>query len=201
VTGSPDGGREGGPGWPVELRGVTETVVTTLGPEERWNAAALGVHAPEDGGLATARTWGRTRTRGNFARQGEGYVQFVRDPVLFVEAALGVVERDDPVFEEAHAWVRVEARRREEGSDDGTEWVEWTLRPVETVVREGRVPTIDRGHAAVVEATVWASRLGTPGYDEAELRERLDFLEGVVDAGGGDRERTAFQRLRELSDA
>lgn len=188
----------GGPGWPVDLRGVTETVVTTLGPNGRWNAAALGVHAPEEeGALATARTWGRTRTRGNFARQGEGYVQFVDDPVVFVEAALAISEHDDPVLEAASAWSRVEVRRRAEGSDGGTEWVEWTLRPVETVVREGRVPTLDRGRAAVVEATVWASRLGVEGYDEAELRERIDFLEDVVDAAGGERDRAAFARLRE----
>jgi hypothetical protein len=188
------------PGWPVDLRGVTETVVTTLGPNGRWNAAALGVHAPgEDGEHATARTWGRTRTRGNFARQGEGYVQFVDDPLVFVEAALTVSEHDEPVLEAAAAWTRVEVRRRAEGSEGGTGWVEWTLRPVETVVREGRVPTFSRGRAAVVEATVWASRLGVEGYDDEALRDRLDFLGDVVETAGGERDREAFDRLRELS--
>jgi hypothetical protein len=189
-----------GADWPVDLRGVTETVVTTLGPNGRWNAAALGVHAPgEDGEHATARTWGRTRTRGNFARQGEGHVQFVADPLVFVEAALSVSEHDDPVLEAAAAWTRVEVRRHAEGSDDGTEWVEWTLRPVETVVREGRVPALSRGRAAVIEATVWVSRLGVEGYDDDELRDRIDFLEGVVEAAGGERDREAFGRLRKLS--
>ena len=211
--------------WPAPLRGVTETVTTTRGPEGRWNVAALGVRAPADGGdpategpasgasgasapggpgsdaPATARTWGRTRTRGNFERRGEGYVQFVDDPLVFVQAALGVAERDEPVLPDAAAWARVTARRRAEGVTDGTEWVEWTLRPVEAVVRERRVPTINRGFGAVVEATVWASRLGVEGYDEADLRERLDFLADVVDAAGGERERAAFERLRELSNA
>lgn len=186
--------------WPVDLSGVTETLVTTLGPNGRWNAAALGVHAPGDDALATATTWGRTRTRGNFERGGEGYVQFVDDPVTFAEAALGVVERDDPVLADAVAWTRVEARRHEEGAEGGTEWVEWTLRPVETVVREGRVPTIDRGFAAVVEATVWASRLGVAGYDDAELRDRVAFLGDVIEATGDERDRAAFERVRELSD-
>ena len=36
--------------WPVELTGVTETVVTTLGPNDLWNVAALGVHAPDETG-------------------------------------------------------------------------------------------------------------------------------------------------------
>jgi hypothetical protein len=187
-------------GWPVDLSGVTETVVTTLGPDGRWNAAALGVHAPQGDGLATATTWGRTRTRGNFERQGEGYVQFVDDPVTFAEAALGVVELEEPVLDEAVAWTRVEARRHEEGAEGGTEWVEWTLRPVETVVREGKVPTMDRGFAAVVEATVWVSRLGVAGYDDAELRERVAFLGDVVEAAGDECDRAAFERVRELSD-
>ena len=187
--------------WPVDLRGVTETVTTTLGPNGRWNVAALGVQAPaSDGDPATATTWGRTRTRGNFERQGEGYVQFVADPVVFVEAALDVVERDEPVLDAADAWVRVRVERRDEGTEGDTEWVEWALWPVESVVREGRVPTLDRGRAAVVEATVWASRLGVAGYDDGELRERLDFLADVVDAAGDERDREAFERLRALSD-
>lgn len=184
--------------WPVELRGVTETVTATRGPDGLWNAAALGVHAPTGDEPATATTYGRTRTRGNFERRGAGYVQFVGDPVVFVEAALSVLEREAPVLDAAAAWARVEVVRRDDGSAEGTEWVEWALRPVETVVREGTVPTVNRGHGAVVEATVWASRLGVAGYDEEELRERLAFLEGVVETAGGQREREAFERLREL---
>lgn len=185
--------------WPVELRGITETVTTTRGPDGDWNAAALGVHAPaSEGAPATARTYGRTRTRINFEREGEGYVQFVQDPVLFVEAALGIVEHEDPVLEAAHAWVRVAVSRRESGVDDGTEWVEWTLRPVEAVVRESPVPTMNRGHAAVVEATVWASRLGVTGYDDDTLHDRIALLGDVVERAGGQRELAAFERLREL---
>lgn len=37
-------------GWPVELRGVTESLVTTLGPNDRWNVAALGLHPPSENG-------------------------------------------------------------------------------------------------------------------------------------------------------
>lgn len=207
------GAADGGADWPVALRGVTETVTTTLGPNGRWNAAALGVRAPTlddssapgDGSAtevhpATARTWGRTRTRGNFERRGEGYVQFVDDPLVFVEAALGVEEYDDPVLAAASAWARVTVERREAGESDGTGWVEWAIRPVETAVERRTVPTINRGFGAVVEATVWASRLDVEGYDEETLRERLGFLEDVTRTAGGERERVAFDRLLELSD-
>jgi len=182
--------------WPVELAGVTETVVTTLGPNERWNAAALGVRA---GDPATATTWGRTRTRRNFTERGEGYVHLLDDPELFVAAALGVEEREAPTLPAAAAWVRVAVERSDSGTDGGTEWVEWTLEPVEAVVRERTVPRINRGFGAVVEATVAASRLDVDAYDRPTLVERLAHLGSVVERCGGPAERRAFDRLVALS--
>lgn len=182
--------------WPIELRGVTESVVTTLGPNDRWNVAALGLFA---GDPVTARTWGRTRTWRNFRERGEGYVQFTRDPVDFVDAACSVREEADPLLASADAWARVEVDAIEEGTDDGTEFVEWELRPLEVGIERRVVPTTNRAYYAVVEATVAASRLEAPGYDEAELRSRLAYFEGVVERCGGDREREAFERLREYA--
>lgn len=186
--------------WPVELRGVTESVVTTLGPNGLWNAAALGLHADDDdrNHPVTARTWGNTRTRRNFHRQGGGVVQFTRDPVDFAEAALSIREDEEPVLDSADAWVEVEAEQIGAGETDGTRWEEWELTPVESAVRERRVPLTDRGFAAVVEATVAASRLGVDGFDDADLRSRLDYFEEVVRTCGGDRERAAFDRIREF---
>ncbi|SDQ86249.1 DUF447 domain-containing protein [Natronobacterium texcoconense] len=183
--------------WPVSLSGVTETVVTTLGPNDLWNAAALGVFA---GDPVTATTWGSTRTRGNFHRQGEGYVQFVDDLVVFADAALSIDEYDDPVLESACAWTRVEVDSIETGTEDGTEWEKWRLEPVETAVERTTVPTIDRGFGAVIEATVAASRLGVDGYDEEQLRDRLEYFASVVERAGSDREREALERVREHSE-
>ena len=181
--------------WPVALRGITESVVTTPGPNGRWNVAALGLHAGE---VVTARTWGSTRTRANFERTGEGHVQFTRDPVTFVEAALSVREHDDPVLEDADAWVRVAVEPTDSGESGGTGWIDWRLRPVEAHVERLVVPTVNRGYNAVVEATVAASRLHVDAYDEATLRARLDYLEAVARKCGGSREREAVDRLNEL---
>ncbi|WP_276257317.1 DUF447 domain-containing protein [Haloglomus litoreum] len=193
--------------WPVDLagRGVTESVVTTRGPNDRWNVAALGLSPPDAApeaapGTVTARTWGRTRTRRNFEARGGGYVQFWTNPVDFVEAACSVREEDDPVLERAAAWARVRVERLDSGTDDGTEWVDWALRPVESVVRSREVPTHNRARAAVVEATVAASRLGVPGFDDAALRERIAHYADVVDSCAGDRERAAWDRFEELVD-
>lgn len=183
--------------WPVALRGVTESVVTTLGPNGLWNAAALGIHT---GDPVTARTYGNTRTRRNFERQGGGVVQFVADPRDFVDAALSIREEPDPVLDSADAWVEVEARQVDSREEAETTIRAWELSPVESEVIRARPATYNRGFGAVVEATVAASRLGVPGFDGADLRARLDFFADTVERCGGEREREAMARVAELSD-
>ncbi len=193
-TGSRD---RGGDGWPVHFEGVTESVVATLGPNGLWNLAALGLFP---GTPVTARTWGNTRTRRNFHREGGGYVQFTRDPVEFVEAACSIFEREEPVLSSADAWVRVDAEQVDAGESGGTHWEEWELTPVESGIENRVVPTTARGYSAVIEATVAASRLAVESYDTAELEARLSYFEAVVERCGGERAREAFSRLAEHSE-
>ncbi|MWG36014.1 DUF447 domain-containing protein [Halomarina oriensis] len=191
-------------GWPVAWEGCVESVVTTLGPNDRWNVAALGVFAPEEPSdphdRVTARTWGRTRTWRNFVERGEGYVQFTRDPVDFVEAACTVREEESPVLASADAWVHVAVESVAEGAEGETQWVEWELTPIEASVERRVVPTVDRAHAAVVDATVAASRLGVSGYDDGTLHERIRHCESVVDSCGGRRVRDAWDRFERTLD-
>lgn len=216
----PESEPESATDWPVELRGVTESVVATLGPNDRWNFAALGVHAPAAGGdddsdgdgdedgdapastpspPATATTWGNTRTRRNFHRQGGGVVQFVSDPRAFVEAAMTIYERESPVLDAADAWAEVEATPVDSGEDGGTEWESWELRPVDAAVERTRPFTINRGFGAVIDATVAASRLDVPAFDTDDLLARLDYFAETVEKCGGEREREAFARIDELT--
>ena len=99
------------------------------------------------------------------------------------------------------AWVRVDAEAIDDGVEGGTQWVDWRLDPRESAVERRAVPTTNRGYYAVVEATVAASRLDVPGYDTAELRERLAYFADVVERCGGERERMALERLRDHVDA
>ncbi|WP_436923624.1 DUF447 domain-containing protein [Halosimplex amylolyticum] len=194
----PRAGDRGGAGeWPVHLSGVVESVVTTRGPNDRWNVAALGIHA---GDPVTARTYGRTRTRRNFEERGAGYVQFTRDPVDFVDAALAVHEVDHPVLDSADAWAEVAVERTGATDEGGTEVVTWRLDPVDSGVERRVVPTTNRGFYAVIEATVAASRLDVESYDTETLLDRLAYFETVVDTCGGERERTAFDRIEDLVD-
>lgn len=183
--------------WPFPLRGVTETVVTTEGPDGRWNAAALGLLA---GSPVTARTWGRTRTRQNFEREGTGYINFLSDPELFVEAALGISEHDAPILDAAGAWVRVAVTRDAEGTEAGTPWVDWILESKESEVLSPEIPHFHRGRAAVVEATVAASRLDVQAYDRTVLVDRLAYLADVVETCGGDPEKRAMRQVAALSE-
>lgn len=196
---TPAGGSDEGDraGWPVQVEGVVESVVTTRGPDGRWAVAALGLRG---GDPVTARTWGRTRTRRNFDREGDGVVQFTRDPVAFVEAALAAATADEPVLDAADAWVPVSVERLDAGVEAGVEWVDWALHPGAATVRREGVATVARGFNAVVEATVAASRLGVPGYDDAELRRRLVRLHGLVERCGTARDREAMARLDALVD-
>ena len=180
--------------WPIDLAGVTESIVTTLGPNDRWNLAALGLFA---GDPVMARTWGRTRTWRNFRERGGGYVQFTRDPVDFVDAACSIRELDDPVLGSADAWVRVDVEAIDDGAEGGTQWVDWRLDPRESAVERRTVPTTNRGYYAVVEATVAASRLDVPAYDTEELRARLAYFADVIETCGGEREQTALERLQD----
>ncbi|MFC7098667.1 DUF447 domain-containing protein [Halobaculum marinum] len=186
--------------WPVALAGVTESVVATLGPNDLWNVAALGLHAPDhDGRSATApvraRTWGRTRTWRNFRERGGGVVQFVTDPREFVDAAVTIREEPTPVLDSADAWAEVDVERVDAGERGGTQWVDWHLHVVDAAVEHTGVRTINRGFGAVIDATVAASRLDVPAYDTAALVERLRYFAAVVDRCGGPAEREAFETL------
>lgn len=188
--------------WPMALAGVVESVTTTLGPNGRWNAAPLGLHAGTQHALdrsVRARTWGRTRTRRNLDRAGRAHVHFITDPVVFVEAALGIYETDEPVLDAAAAWTRVDAHAVAEGETDGTTWVDWELRPVESEVRRRVVPQWNRATGAVVELTVAASRVDVPAFDDEPLADRLEHFAAVIERCGGPRERAALARAVELT--
>lgn len=206
---NPVDGVGGGPlparsdGWPLSLSGVTESLVATRGPNGRWNLAPLGLFTDStvDGELTvSATTWGRTRTRRNFEREGTGWIQFSTDPLVFVDAALSIVELDAPVLADADAWVRVDAERVGTGVEDGTEWVRWQLRPTAGAVRRTRVPRFTRAPTAVVEASVAASRVDAPGYDAERAKAVIARAGQTVRRTGDERARRAFDRILEYAE-
>ena len=84
-------------------------------------------------------------------------------------------------------------------SEDYTTIRTWALDPVESEVVRERVPTVNRGFGAVVDATVAASRLDVSGFETAELLDRLRYFAAVVERCGGPAEREAFARIDEAT--
>ncbi len=194
-------GKERGPpdghGWPVTLRGVTETVIATPNADGSWNQAAFGVHAGEP---PWGRTWGETTTHQNLGRDKTGVLQFPTDPVAVVTAALDAYVTDGPVLTTAAAWVTVEASTRKRGTDGGTAWTEWALTPAAHGVRKRAVPTLRRARTAVIEAAVAASRLDVEAYDRDRLETVLERTATLVERTGTERERAAIDRIAALTD-
>lgn len=181
--------------WPFPEPGIIESVIATRQPDGEWNLAAIGIRPAESGG--TAKTWGETRTRSNLIRNGTGYVQIVKDPVLFTHAALERWTRSDPILDSASAWAKIRVTQIDSGTVDETEWVEWSLTPETSEIRERVVPSPSRGFAAVIEMTIAASRLGCPGFHDEELRGRLRYFADVARSCGGPDEQAAVEQIFE----
>lgn len=180
--------------WPLDLRGVTETVVTTPAGDGTHRVAALGIHA---GDPVWARTYGGSETHANLQDSGRCVVHFTRDPTLVVEAALGDRSVADPHLD-TPARVEVRAREIDRGEAGDTAWTEWALDPENATVERRAVPRIERAVGAIVEAAVAASRLGVPGSDREQLLARIAWADSVVDSCGDQRARAAMRRLHDL---
>lgn len=166
---------------------ITETVATTYDEDGEPNAAPMGVIRDDS---IYARLWDGSTTLENVRETNEVVVNFTRDPVVYVEAAMG--DGSDFVVDgrlrDADGWVRCDARQVKEESDGVTRW---RLRERERAVEERVLPRHSRGFASVIEATVHATRLEF----KPELRELYEHHIDVARKCGGDREAEAVERL------
>ena len=173
---------------------ITETVATTRDGDGEPNAAPMGVRC--EGGGTYANLWEGSTTLENVRATNEVVVNFTRDPVVYVESALGdgsgfVV---DGHLRDADGWVRCDAERADgEGGDETRDEVtRWRLIERERRIENRVVPTHSRGFGSVIEATVHATRLDI----KPELRDLYEHHVEVAERCGGEREREAAERLR-----
>ncbi len=168
------------------------------------DGGGYGQASSEDGGTEGSRTddavharlWRGSDTLENVRRSGKVTLNFVRDPVVYVDGAIGdAVERVvDGRLEDADAWIRCDAEFDGEERDGEVE--RWRLRRLETVVERERVFAVNRGFNAVVEASVDASRLGF----EPELADRIQRNIDLARKCGGEREIRAAGLLQSFLD-
>ena len=166
--------------WPFEIEGIVEVIVTTFDMSTCWNVALLGL---QGGGTVTARTWGKTRTRENFSKDRDAYIHFVRDAVLFVEAALCIKEQKSPHIDGSYAWAKIEANSIGVGMERGTEWEDWNINIRESKILKREVPVVNRGYNAIVEATIIMSRLRISQDKEKDLQSIENLLKIVEKCG------------------
>jgi hypothetical protein len=172
---------------------ITETVATTRDEEDTPNAAPMGVLKENDG--VYARLWEGSTTLENVRATERVVVNFTRDPVVYVETALGDNGGDfvsDGRLRDADGWVRCDAEHvpNPEGRDEVTRW---RLVERERNVAKRALPTHSRGFASVIEATVHATRLSF----KPELCELIEHHLEVVRKCGGKREREAANLVEE----
>ena len=163
---------------------ITETVATTKSEDGEPNAAPMGVLKEDD---IYARLWEGSTTLGNVRATNEVVVNFTRDPVVYVESALGDGDGSEFVVDgrlrDADGWVRCDAERVPE-QEDRDEVTRWRLTERDRRLVERVLPTHSRGFASVIEATVHATRLEF----KPELRELIDHHLEVARKCGGERE-------------
>lgn len=182
---------------------ITETVATTWERDERGekeaNVAPMGVL--REGDSLYARLWEGSTTLENVRATEEVVVNITRDPVVYVEGALGDAKRfvnedfgDDGVvrLRDADAWFVCDAAHVSSESD-GDEVTRWRLKERDGNVVSERVPTFSRGFGSVVEATVHATRLDF----KPELRDLYEHHLKVAKKCGGEREGEAVTLLRD----
>jgi len=180
---------------------ITETIATTEDEDGAPNAAPMGVRDEDDG--LYAYLWEGSTTLGNVRATNRVVVNVTRDPVAYVEAALGDGEGGEvefvgtakeassegpPRLRDADAWFVCDATRVEGGREGVTRW---RLEDNEGTVKSRVVPTFSRGFASVVEATVHATRLGI----EPDLRDLYEHHVETARKCGGEREREAADLL------
>lgn len=170
---------------------ITETVATTHDGGGTPNAAPMGVIRDKDSVDVYARLWEGSTTLENVRATGEVVVNFTRDPVVYVESAMGDGSRFvvDGRLRDADGWVRCDAERVVSERDEVTRW---RLVERERRVEEQVLPTHSRGFASVVEATVHATRLDF----KPELRDLYEHHVNVAENCGGEQEREAAERLQ-----
>jgi hypothetical protein len=170
---------------------ITETVATTHDGDGTPNAAPMGVRRDDDG--TYAHLWEGSTTLENVRATNDVVVNFTRNPVVYVEAALGdgsgfVV---DGRLRDADGWVRCDAENID-GTNERDEVTRWRLTERERRIENRVLPTHSRGFASIVEATVHATRLDF----KPELRDLYEHHVEVAERCGGESEREAAERLR-----
>ncbi len=185
---------------------ITETISVTYTENKGYNIAPIGVIKKNDG-KTYARFYRGSDTIENVKKSNEIIINFTRDPVVFAEGSLS--DRADEKIkngrlEGADAWVKCytelneikQIKTQTDKKTDKSKKEEWILKEKEGKILKKRVFSINRGFNAIIEATIYATRLKF----NSNFKEKVDHYIKIAKKCGGERERKAAKIIKELID-
>jgi len=173
--------------------GINEVIATTKG-----NAAPMGIIS-RDGKIRMVCFAG-SHTAGNLARDRWIVANIIHDPVMYVRTAFTDLA-DDAFYEEmingipmdrladAEAWIAFSAIIEKRSSES----MAVRLIPICENVVTCKPHPVNRGFAAVIEATVHGTRYLI--NRDLELKKQIDYYAAIVRKCGGQRELEALALL------
>ena len=177
------------------LDGISEVIATTRSDAAVPNAAPIGIIRNHD--RLCVQLFPGSHTRQNASGTEKIVANVIHDPVLYVECTFGdpgpeAFEYPDgmdyPVLKRASAWILFECSQSKGNI--------FELTPVRGVIRNKPLLCINRGKNAVIEALVHATRYRLNG--DARYLDLIGHYDGIVQRCGGDREKEAIARLKEI---
>ena len=156
------------------FRGISETIVTT-GIDEP-NAAPIGIIWKDE--KPFVRVYKGSSTYSNIEKDKILIANITYDPLLFVRSTFGNLENDEfamksvdgkkyPALKEALGWVFFRCEKIQHGSEALVAWLE----PITGKINNSPLKAPNRGFAAILEATVHATR-----YELAGEKKYFDLV-------------------------
>lgn len=177
------------------LNGISEVIATTRSDSGIPNAAPIGIIWNRD--RLYVQLFSGSHTRQNAARTGKIVANITHDLMMYVECTFedpgpeafeypgGM---DYPVLKRVSAWILFECNQSKGNM--------FELTPIRGVIHDKPMLCINRGKNAVIEALVHATRYRLNG--DAQYLDLIEHYDRIVQRCGGDREKEAIARLKEI---
>jgi uncharacterized protein len=173
---------------------IIETIFSTLDRAGKPNFAPMGVVWGEE--IVIVRPFRNTQTCRNLLSSGYGVASLSDDVLAYVQSGLynavlpgfPAIKIPGVVFKDACSWLEL-AVISESGSEDRAEF------QCRIMHRDRRRDFLGfcRAGNAVIEATIWATRLDF--YDKKETEDSLKRYLRIVEKTAGPNEQQAFQMV------
>jgi len=177
------------------LDGISEVIATTRSDSGIPNAAPIGIIWNRD--RLHVQLFPGSHTRQNAARTRKIVANITHDLMMYVECTFedpgpeafeypgGM---DYPVLKRASAWILFECNQSKGNM--------FELTPIRGVIHDKPMLCINRGKNAVIEALVHATRYRL--NEDAQYLDLIGHYDRIVQRCGGDREKEAIARLKEI---